>query len=777
MNNRWQIISELFDKLLPLPPKERAAFLANNEYSKDIQQEVTKMLDSITQSTGQFTAALEGVASCLIDNMETLNPGEILGSYQVVDTISRGGMGTVYRAKHHHQDIQQEVAIKLTQYHFTDHQMKMRFYTERKILSQLSHRYIAKLFDVGETGNGHPYMIMEYIDGLPITEYCDQYQLSLSARLKLFLNVCDAMQYAHQHGIIHRDLKPPNILVSDREGRPVAKLIDFGIAFNEEVVTTSTKTETIGTPVYMSPEQFAKSEAVDTRTDIYSLGVVLYELLGGVLPYAEDIISSGDLSEEKQSILPKLSTRLKNLSDTQPSVTENLAKQRQLSFKKLQSQLIYELDWILSKATHHLVEKRYQAIGELRQDIANFLNKKPVEAKPTSLTYRAKKIIQRYPITTSSVIALTTAILIATLTTSIALVKQQQAQALALAEKRQTDAINQFMEEMLRSASNSTEGINTRVIDQLDSAVQKANQKLVDSPLVKASVLSSIAMSYSSYNRFPEALALFNETLALRKQYLGEGHEKTLLVYKELGRLAYRRKEPEKARQIYEENAVRIQKYLGNRNTLYTANLVNLTGTYNRLAFYNRDNQAQYDSFLTLAEQTAVAVLERLKSMEGGNINVQEVEEQRLFAKNSLANTYRHQKKFRLAEQLFFEMAEQAKKQYGPYHLNYLVPLTNLSYTKKDLEDYTSAERLMREVVEAYTKVRGSDHRITLEKIIALGAFLTLQKKYDEAEKYLNDAIKGLTALNLPNAKLSKLPRAHYWLEAIHKERQSQVTN
>jgi serine/threonine-protein kinase len=329
-------------------------------------------------------------------------PGTIIGPYKLLEQIGEGGMGLVFVAEQT-RPVQRRVALKVIKPGMDTRQVIARFEAERQALALMEHAHIAKVFDGGMTPEGRPYFVMELVRGTPITDYCDQQRLTTRQRLGLFLEVCQAVQHAHQKGIIHRDLKPSNVLVSHHDVTPVVKVIDFGIAkatggkLTEQTVYTAV-TQMIGTPLYMSPEQAGLSDLdVDTRSDVYSLGVLLYELLTGTTPFESETLKQAGHEELRRIIRedepPRPSARL---SAMQHAHLSTIAEQRGLEPRRLSQQLRGELDWIVMKALEKDRERRYESASAVAADVQRYLSDEPVLACPPSTGYRLRKFARRH---------------------------------------------------------------------------------------------------------------------------------------------------------------------------------------------------------------------------------------------------------------------------------------------------------------------------------------------------------------------------------------------
>lgn len=327
--------------------------------------------------------------------------GSVIGPYRLIDEIGSGGFGMVFLAEQF-DPIRRKVALKLIKPGMDSRDVLARFSIERQALALMDHQNIARVFDAGTSDSGQPYFVMEYVRGLPVTEYCDQHNLSVKDRLKIVIDICRAIQHAHQKGIIHRDLKPSNIIVTEEEGKPVAKVIDFGVAkaTNQPLTVQTLHTgihQLIGTPLYMSPEQTDPSVTdIDTRSDIYSLGVILYELLTGSTPIQRQQLAMATLDEVRRLVRdvepPKPSMRLLDSKDTLVSIAAN----RDLEAKELPRLIRGELDWIVMKSLEKDRNRRYETANGLAREIERYLNDEPVEAGPPSLGYRLGKLARKH---------------------------------------------------------------------------------------------------------------------------------------------------------------------------------------------------------------------------------------------------------------------------------------------------------------------------------------------------------------------------------------------
>ncbi|HEX5050832.1 MAG TPA: serine/threonine-protein kinase [Planctomycetota bacterium] len=363
---------------------------------------------------------------------------ERIGGWRVLKRLGSGGMGTVYLGEQS-EPIARRAAIKVIRRGMDSHEVLARFAIERRALALLDHQSIARILDAGSTEDGRPYLVMDYVAGLPILRYCDERQLDTSQRLRLFVQVCDAVQHAHHKGLLHRDLKPSNILVADREARPLPVVIDFGVAKSVGGTAALAAQLTlpgrlIGTPEYMSPEQATNESDVDTRTDVYSLGVILYEMLTSTLPFDPRALRLQDIARVLRNTEPPTpSTRITSLGDAAAIV----AAQRRTSIGSLRRALRGDLDWIVMKALDRDRNRRYGMPGELAADIERHLRSEPITAGAPGAWHRLSKFCARNRL---QVVAATLVLgtLCAGLVSSLAFYRDAAASSLASAESLDT---------------------------------------------------------------------------------------------------------------------------------------------------------------------------------------------------------------------------------------------------------------------------------------------------------------------------------------------------
>ena len=462
-------IEAIFHEALDCASAERAAFVAKAcAGDESLHKEVQRLLAS-HENAGTYLGPFHSPE--IEAEMERLKPeeaGEHIGQYKLIEQIGEGGFGTVWVADQE-RPVRRRVALKILKLGMNTKEVLARFEQERQALALMDHPSIAKVFDAGATRYGRPFFVMELIDGVKITEYCDAHHLATPERLALFIAVCQAVQHAHQKGVIHRDLKPSNILVTPLDGVPVPKVIDFGVAkavqpldglgaLSLSDLTVQTQLEQmIGTPLYMSPEQAeAGALNVDTRTDIYALGVLLYELLTGRTPFDPEKLMKAGYDEMRRVIReeepPKPSTALHTMA---PHLLTQVARQRQSEPPKLIHALRGDLDWIVMKALEKERARRYETANGFALDVQRHLRSEPVIARPPSRAYRFGRLVRRNKLVFAAAGAVTAALIAGLSVATVSLFNERKARAGESQQRKLADEQRRQAQTSAREARES----------------------------------------------------------------------------------------------------------------------------------------------------------------------------------------------------------------------------------------------------------------------------------------------------------------------------------
>ena len=716
---------------------------------------------------GRRTSLLEG-------------PGSRLGPYRLLERIGEGGFGTVFLAEQE-EPIVRRVAVKLLKPGMDTEKVVARFELERQALALMDHPNIARVIDAGATPTGRPYFVMDLVEGAPISEYCDRNGLSIEARLELFAQVCNAVQHAHTKGIIHRDIKPSNVLVSTHDGKPHAKVIDFGIAkatadrpAGETLFTVDGAM--IGTPEYMSPEQAEGSLDIDTRTDVYSLGVLLYELLTGSTPFSTRELRAAGVAEVRRIIRevdpPKPSTRLGHSVET----LARAAAKRQTAPKRLSAIVRGELDWIVMRALEKERQRRYPTANALAMDVQRYLGGEAVVAAPPGAAYRLRKFVRRHRGGVAAAAAVAAALVVGAVAFAWqanvargqrdrAVIAEAEArrraeelrkvsdfQAAMLSQvdpatagrmltKEVTEAFEKALAEAgvperLRAVQRDTfarqwERVNPtdaarNLIDRtiLKPAVAAIDARFADQPAVDAQLRQVLADLYKTLGLYEAAQPLQDRALETRRRVLGEEREETLRSLGARGDLLRAQGKLAEAEPILRDAMERSRRALGPEHPFTLVSLNNLG-----FVLHLQGRHAE-------AESLCREALGRMQHVLG------EDHRETLTTMGNLALALQALGRLEEAEAVYRDSLARHRRVLGEEAPETATAVNNLGNLLLARGRFVEAEPFLREALEKFRRVLGEEHPDTVTAINNLGFSLQYQGKLAEAEPFEREAVE-----------------------------------
>ena len=678
---------------------------------------------------------------------ETRGAGERIGRYRLLQCIGEGGFGEVWMADQI-EPVKRRVAVKLIKPGMDSGQIIARFEAERQALALMDHPNIARVLDAGTTGNGRLYFVMELVKGVPITEYCRETKLDLRERVQLMSEVCLAVQHAHQKGVIHRDLKPANVLVGDVDGKPVPKVIDFGVAKALERPLTDRTLFTefrqfVGTPEYMSPEQADLSMIdVDTRSDVYALGVMLYELLVGTTPFETQELRSVGFDEMRRIIREDIplspSVRLHRSRASSAGqhgrVPEYLLKQIRL--------VRGELDWIVQKAIAKERDRRYASANDMADDLHRYLSNQPVDAGPPSFWYRSSRFVRRHrtAVAVGLIFFLALSGFIALILWDNARVHAAEQIAIARAEEAEreravTQAINTFLnDDLLASAIPSVEQGQGREVSMrtvVDLASTKIGGQFPDQPLVEADIRSTLGRTYMALGILDSAEEHFRASVRLNELGRGPEDPMTLGAIDELTMVLIQLYKFEEAERNLRKLIDIREKRQGSEALSTLKTKEGLGVLMKRMGRY-QEAEAFYDNALEYATRT--------EGLE---------HEDTLRSTTNLAKLYMAQGRFAEAEALLEDVVEVRSRVFQKDHPLTLRSKQTYASSMRERGKLQEALDICDALIEPYERVYGS-HFLTYQLQIERALILSAMGRLEEATAIMREAVAGVAQFRQP---------------------------
>jgi serine/threonine-protein kinase len=707
-STRWHRIQTLFHEAADLPEHQRHTFLKDSCHDDDLVADVLAMLEEDSRGASLLDRGVASLAHRIVGNgtAPSFAPQDF-GPYHIGNVLGEGGMGVVYLAGR--DDLGSLVAIKILRDAWLSPARRERFLSEQRTLAQLNHPSIARLYDADTLADGTPWFVMEYVDGLPLTEYCWRRQSSIRERLQSFRSVCEAVQHAHQHAIIHRDLKPSNILVKS-DG--TVKLLDFGIAkqlpgVDKPVDRTLTGLRLM-TPAYAAPEQ-VRDGPVGIYTDVYSLGVILYELLAGRLPFdlsdrtpAEAVAMIAERHPEKPSAAARETEEL-------PGTSSRIAPARKTAWA--------DLDVLCLTAMHKDPQRRYRSVEALIRDIDHYLNGEPLEAQADTLRYRLGKFIGR---NRRSFVAAVVALIIVAGLVVFFTVRLAAARNRTLTEAARTQRIQSFM---LNLFGDQTAGPadSLRVVTLLDRGVEEA--RILDrDPAVQAELYQTLGGIYQRLGKLDRADALLGSALARRRAIYGRDHPEVAESLVAVGLLRISQARLDEAERLVREGFAMSRRILPANDPV----VARATSALGKVL----EHRGRYPQAITILEQAI-----RLQSAPGASAP------DLADSLNELANAQFYLGHYAISDSLNRRILTMHRQMYGGRHPLVADDLINLSAIQFNLGRYPEAEGFARQALDINQSWYGKDHPEVASSLTFLGQALCREGRFDEAEDALQRAL------------------------------------
>ena len=718
--SRWTELRRLLDIGRDIPAPDRDAWLTTACPDPDLRTDLAALLaadDELAESDFLADAAAERSAPFLAEAPDAYE-GRRIGPWRLGDRLGEGGMGVVYRAERDDGLYDQTVALKLIGRGVAPDALVRRFEQERSVLARLNHPHIARLIDGGLSDDGQPYFAMELAEGEPLTRFARQRDLSLRERLALFASVCDAVAHAHRHLVVHRDLKPSNILVTESDdGQPVPKLLDFGIAklLDDDATPNQTRTGSLMTPEYAAPEQIRPDAGgITTATDVYALGVVLYELLTDRRPY--DIGRDAPPSAVEKTIC--------DTAVEAPSAVAPAAQRRRLKG---------DLDTIVETAMRKEPAARYASASALADDLRRHLEGLPIMARRATVGYRVASFVRRHPVGVGATALVAAALLLGLAGTTWQARVAAQERDRARTEAETSDRIAGFLETLF-DVSNplSTEAIRGDTLTArtiLERGAERVERELGDEPEIQGALLERLGLVYTNLSLFDEADSLLTHALAIRRSHLGANHPEVASSLGALGRHWHMRGDYARA-EGYLRDALAIRLTTLGPDHIDTAEsqhffAVTLT--------YQEKDQEEAETLL----KSALATRRQLGPPLHAAATL-----------NSLGNLYMDTERFAEAEAAHGDALALRREHLDTDHPSIAVSLNNLALTLTNQDRYADAEPIYREALDRLKNELGTQHMYVAIGHNNLADVLQKDGRPQEAEPLYREAISLMKSLH-----------------------------
>ncbi|MEM8960759.1 MAG: serine/threonine-protein kinase [Acidobacteriota bacterium] len=752
---RWQEVKHVLDQVLDREPSEREPFL---DLVCADDPALRAEIDSLLHEDDTSEHFLDTPVYRLVD--DNPEPLRAIGRYQVDEELGRGGMGTVYRVRRQ-DDYQQTAALKLLKRGMDTDEILRRFRTERQILAQLEHPNIARLLDGGSSQDGRPFLVVEYVEGVPIDSYCDGLKLSIGERLELFLKVCDAVQYAHRHLVVHRDLKPSNILV-DSDGVP--KLLDFGIAkllgadSDMTTIAVTTDGQRFFTPDYASPEQI-RGEPVSTASDVYSLGVLLYELLTGHRPYrvptANPRVASAVFEQQPvrpSTIVTRSTERHRDDGETLHIEPEIVSSARGTDPHHLQKRLRGDLDAIVMQALEHETKRRYSTVDRFAEDLRHHLEGKAVSARPQGVVERSQRFAMR------NWRGLAVAAMILMLLTTWGF--REVAAANEIARGAQTnERAFELMDIAFGTADpNIEQGEEVSIVEAINLGLEEL-RNLDQEPRVQSVLYLKIGRILRVRGDLLTARRLLEQSVALHRELYGDRNGQTAVALHELALVNQDDGDSDRARDLAEE-ALTIQR------RLYSTPDDDIANGLNNLAMFLRSGR-QYEEAESAYREALRQKVELLETTLDPEVRTR-LRKSITGTRNNLGTllTNRNIKRYEEGDELLRRALDERRELYEPNDTHIANTLNNLGVSLKEQNRFTEGAEHLRVALNIRQSLLPEHHISILESYNNLGSLYNSANDLENAASIFSLALDALDARTIANLPIENATTAAIYTNA-----------